>query len=218
VYGGSGHSFKDIYVVNSLGDGINLKGAVTDVLLDGVQVSGFTKSGVTVEAANRIRITNCVATSSDGAAYPGDGFTLAPTGAGSNLITSLIIDSCRSRSNVGRGFAAVGFGSKNVLNATINACIAESNTSHGFHLLTAAQIMISECLAVSCGGDGYRLEGDVQYSRVLHSVADTNTGFGCREIVSGSTPNWNDLVGMVAVSNVGSNTITKVGANSLIPY
>jgi len=216
VLGGSNHQLDNLYIYNTLGDGINIAGTCTDVFIRRPEITGFVKNGITIEKGSRYTLIEPNVYSSDGAANPGDGIQILPTAA-PDSIASVVIQGGRSRSCVGRGLAIVGFGSKNVTNVTVHNFVAESCTSHGIHLLTTEKVLINGGMARSNGGDGYRLEGDTQNSRVLHAITEGNTGFGCREIVSGSTPNLNDLVGMVSTGN-GTNTITKVGAGSLIPY
>lgn len=216
VTGSGGIVLSDLYIYNTLGDGILVDGDSTTVVLDQVAINGFVKNGFHFADASKIIISNCIAYSSDAAASPGDGFAFAAAAAGDALF-QVTANNCISRSNVGRGFSFLGSGSKNVYDATLSGCIAANNTSHGFHLLTTKQILLGGSIAFTNGGDGFRLEGDTVDSRVLHCTASTNTGFGIREIVSGSTPDRNDLVGMVSTGN-GTNTVTKVGGSSLIPY
>ena len=215
VAGGSGHVLESLYIVNSLGDGINVNGGATDIQILTPKITGFVKSGITIENASDIDIISARTYNSDPAAFPGDGITLAPT-ASTNLVSGVRVIGGYSDSNVGRGFSAVGNGSQNVINCTVSDYYAKSNTSHGIHILTATQIMISNVIAKSNGGDGIRFEGNTTNINATNGIADSNTGYGAREVVSGSTPNYNDFIGCRAVNNVGSNVITKVGANSNI--
>ena len=75
--------------------------------------------------------------------------------------------------------------------------------------------MVTNCIAKSNTIDGFRLEGDVQNSRLTTCLANGHTQSGFREVTSGSTPNFNGFVYEVSTNN-GTNTVTKVGANSLI--
>lgn len=206
---------QNVYIYNTLGDGVHVEGAAASCLLDNVQVNGFVRNGFCVESGTRISLSNCQAYSSDAAAFPGDGFALSPVNGGTS-VTSITITNCRSSQNVGRGFAFIGYGSKNVYNVLARGCVATSNTVHGFHTTTVQRVRITESLAWANGGDGFRLEGDSQYNSVS-GIADSNTGYGFREVVSGSTPDYNKTPGLVTAGN-GNNTITFVGTHSSAPF
>ena len=207
--------FQDLTIYNTYGDGINISGASTSgIKIINCDIYGFAKTGITVENGVNVLINNTNTYSSDPGANPGDGLAIAPI-IGGAVINGVSITDCLSRNNVGRGVAVVGFGSKNVSNVTINGVQTANNNSHGIHLLTTQQVFVAGCVARNNAQDGIRLEGDVQNSRVSESCADTNTVFGIREIVAGSTPNLNGLVYNVAAGN-GNNTITKVGASSFV--
>ena len=215
IAGGSGHILESLYIVNSLGDGININGSAEDIEILSPKITGFVKSGITVENASDIDIISARTYNSDPAAFPGDGITLAPVTT-TNTVTCVRVIGGYSDTNVGRGFSAVGNGSQNVFDCTVSNYVAKNNTSHGLHILTATQIMTSNVIAKSNGGDGIRLEGNVTNVNITNGIADGNTGYGIREITSGSSPNYNDFIGDRAVNNTGSNIITKVGANSNI--
>lgn len=207
---------RNVLISNTYGDGVSITGAATlGVYLTAVAVTGFATNGIKIENGTNIHLDSCVTYSSDLVAAPGDGISILPTlpGASINLVTLL---GCESRSNVGNGILVSGFGSKNVDNVVISGCIANNNTSNGIKLVTTEQALISSCIAKSNNGDGVRLEGDVVYSRITNSVADSNAGYGIREVVAGSTPDNNTLHYNVARSNVTSNVITKVGAASVV--
>lgn len=203
-------------IINTYGDGINISGASTvGVRIRGGSITGFLKNGVLVEAGTNILMTNLHVYSSDVVASPGDGISLAPTLGGASIGLVSIVD-CISRSNAGKGIYIAGFGSKNVGNVSIKGALVSSNTGHGIHLITTQQIFIGDCISKSNGGDGFRLEGDTVYCRINGCMADGNTGFGMREIVAGSTPNNTTMYYNVALNNTAANTITKVGASSVV--
>jgi hypothetical protein len=207
---------SDLAIINTVKDGVNVTGGATGTIISNAAITGFIGNGITLGNSSFTTIETVQAYSSDVTAFPGDGISLAADAVGSS-VSATSITGCISRSNAGRGFSFVGNGSKNVTNVCVSACVAQANSSHGFHALTAQQINISSSIARSNTVDGYRLEGDVQYCNVTGCVSDTNTSFGCREIVSGSTPNRNNFAGVWTIGN-GTNTVTKVGANSQIPY
>ena len=203
----------NLTIYNTKGDGINITGVSTSgVNIISCSVTAFTKNGVTVEAGVNISLVNVGTSNSDIAAAPGDGIALVSTG---NTIQRAMVNSCTSSGNIGRGIALVGNGSRNVKNITITGAICTGNTSHGLHVLTAEKVTITGSLSGANTGDGIRLEGDVQSSRVTTCVTDTNSGFGIREVVAGSTPNLNGLIYNVALGN-SSDVITKVGAGSFV--
>lgn len=210
-----GTELYNLNITNALADCININGSSTNgISLIDCKVSGFTKNGCTVEAGSDIRINNLEAFSSDVLASPGDGISLAPIGAGSS-ITSVSVINCGSKNNVGRGISCVGFGGKNVQDVTItgNRCI--NNTSHGLHLFTVQGITVGNNIIKSNAGDGIRLEGDTQLCRVTSNICDSNTGFGAREVTTGSTPDFNGLIYNALIGN-GNNTQTKLGASSFV--
>ena len=206
---------SNILLYNALGSGIRIDGSAEYITLDNIISTGQVRNGITIENAANIDITSPRIYSSDVAAYPGDGIALAPAAAG-NLVTNVRISGGVIQSCVGRGIAVAGYGGQNVTNSSVTGTTVKSNTSHGIHLLTTKQVMVCNAIAASNGGDGFRLEGNTTQSNITNGIADTNTGYGVREIISGSTPNYNGFIGCKAVGNVGSNTITKVGANSTI--
>lgn len=204
----------NLTISNTYGDGINVSGASDNVRINSCVITGFTKNGITIEAGNDITISDTVCYTSDAAASPGDGIALATTAAGSSL-TAVTLDNNVCRNSIGRGIAIIGNTVKNVTNVQINNNRVANNTGHGIHLLTCQQVLISNSLVKSNGGDGVRMEGDTIQSRITNSTADSNTGTCMREVVAGSTPNNNGFVYTVNVGN-GSNTVVKVGASSFI--
>lgn len=211
----SGVDIREVYIYNTLGNGINVKGVSTDITITNGGINGFVGSGIVVEDALRVAINNPNIYSSDAAAYPGDGIALAPAAVG-DLVTGVRITGGCIRSVVGRGVAAVGSGGQNVTNSSVTGTYIKSNTSHGVHILTAKQLTVSGVISTLNGGDGFRLEGNTIQSNIIGGIADTNTGYGAREVTSGSTPDYNGFIGCKAVSNVASNVITKLGTNSTI--
>lgn len=211
----TGSELYNLNIINALADCINITGASTNGLsIVDCKVSGFTKNGCTIEAGSDIRINNLETFSSDIIASPGDGISLAPTGAGSS-ITSVSIINCGSKNNVGRGISCIGFGGKNIQDVTILGNRFINNASHGIHLFTVQGISVGNNVVKSNLGDGIRLEGDTQLCRVTTNICDSNTGFGAREVTTGSTPNFNGLIYNVLTGN-GNNTQTKLGASSFI--
>jgi hypothetical protein len=202
-------------ISNTIGDGINVSGATTtDIKIIDCNITGFVKTGITVESGNLVYISGCHISISDVAAIPGDGIAIAPT-LGPSLLYGIVITGCTSRNLTGRAVAIVGFGSRNVHDITINGLATSSNNSHGVHIINANRVMVANASVRSCTGDGYRIEGDVQYSRISECTSYANTGTSFREIVAGLTPNNNGFIYNVANNN-GSDIIVKVGAASFI--
>ncbi len=208
-------NMDELSVTNPLGDGINITGVNTlGIRISRSRITGFVKNGITVEQGTDIAITNTKCSNSDVIASPGDGISLAAVSAGV-LVSDITISGCRSRNNVGRGLSILGNGSKNVTDVNVNGGSFSSNNSHGIHAFTAQAVTVNGCTVKGNGGDGGRLEGDVQYSRVSECVFNTNTGTCLREVTTGATPNLNGLIYNVALGN-GSNVVVKVGAGSFI--
>lgn len=212
---GLGAMIDSVKIINPLGDGININGASTvGVNISQVMISGFVKNGITVEAGIDISLDQCKCFSSDVLASPGDGISLAPTLVGA-LVAEVSISNCRARNNIGRGLSVLGFGSKNVSDVNVSGGSFSFNTSHGIHAFTSQAVTINGVNVKNNGGDGGRLEGDVQFSRVSECVFNANTGTCLREVTTGATPNNNGLIYNATFGN-GSNTVVKVGASSFI--
>jgi hypothetical protein len=206
-------ALNNITVKDTKGDAINISGTGTSgVSLVETTVTGYTASGFAVRSGNNISFTDCDAVVSDVVASPGDGFSIASDG---NEINTVTLTACNSVSNVGRGFALVGNGTKNVIDVIANGCIAKANSLHGFNAILTERVTYSSCNAKSNLQDGFRLEGDVQNSRLTTCTANGNSTFGFREVISGSTPNLNYFIYSLSTNN-GTNTVTKVGAGSVI--
>lgn len=203
----------NVRVKSTKGDGVRISGSSTnEVILENVSVTGHTENGISVVAGINVTLSSCYAGSSDGSASPGNGFNIISDGSSVSAIT---LQQCTAVSNIGQGYAIKGFGSKNTVDVTLVGCLANSNTANGFHLQTTERVVVTNCIAKSNTIDGFRLEGDVQNSRLTTCIANGNTQYGFREVTSGSTPNFNGFVYEVSTNN-GTNTVTKVGANSLI--
>ena len=212
ISAGSKHKLADLSISNTLGNGIYITGNAAKIDISYPKITGYVASGIAIENASDVEIINPECYSSDALAFPGDGITLAPIIA-TDLVTRIQIAGGRLHHNVGRGLAAVGFGGKNVTDSSVTGTICDANTSHGIHLLTVKQIDVRGIVSHNLG-DGFRLEGDVT-NCCIAGVSDTNTGFGCREVVAGSTPDYNTFIAVKSIGN-GTNTVTKVGANSTI--
>lgn len=203
----------NIKVVNTKGDGINITGAGTLRLgVHNCELTGYAKNGVLVEAGTSIIISECNVHDSDAVASPGDGISISSNG---NTIANVELTSNIVTSNIAAGYKLAGNGSKNVIDISIVNCHARLNTTHGFYVLTAERVLISNCVAKANTSDGFRLEGDVQHSRLSTCSAVNNVVFGIREVTAGSSPNFNGFIYSVTQGN-GNNTVTKVGANSTV--
>ena len=204
---------SDISVLDTKGDGINITGAGTsNVMLRDCVVTGFTRNGILVETGDVVTLDGCYGGYSDVVASPGNGISISSNGA---TVSSVTLVNCVARNNVGSGFVLAGNTSKNVTECAVVACQSVSNVTHGFHMVTAERNILSACVAKSNGGDGFRLEGDVQHSRLATNSAYNNGSFGIREVIAGSTPNYNGFTYSVTRTN-GNDTVTKVGANSTV--
>lgn len=203
----------NLNIINAKGDGVNVTGTSTSkVLIQSCNVTGFTGSGITVDSGSFVTIDSCNTHTSDVTASPGNGVSLVSAGSAGSLIS---VTGCAAHNNQGSGFAVKGSGTKNITDVTITGCISSSNTLSGYHLQTVDRVTISGCIGNLNTVDGFRLEGDVQYSRINQCIGNTNTQFGFREVVSGSTPNFNGFMYETSTGN-GTNTVTKVGANSTV--
>lgn len=211
IASGSAVRLQGISISNCKGSGIGISGTATDVFSSNCSVSGYTESGFKIAGGSNISLIHSRAQTSDVAAT-GDGIAIASSGL---TVSSVNIASPMCFGNVGRGIAIVGNGSKNVIGVSITNPRVTGNSSHGIHLVNADACSITAGNIVSNGGDGIRIEGDVQNCRVIGSNLRSNTSFGIREVISGSTPNFNGLIYTIVALN-GNNTITKVGASSYI--
>lgn len=200
-----------VNVINCKGSSYYVTGASDSVVLNTCTTSGWTESGIKVDSATNILLSDARCFSSDVAAT-GDGISIASNGA---AITNVTITGAMVKNNTGRGIALLGNGSKNVTNVSIVNSMVVSNTSHGIHMINTDSCTVTGGTVISNGADGIRLEGDVQNCRINVPVTKANTTFGLREVVAGSTPNFNGLIYAVCSGN-GNNTITKVGASSYI--
>lgn len=203
---------SNVTAYNNKGSGFNIAGTANEVELFECQAVGWTESGFKVVAGTNITLSDCKAYSSDAVAT-GDGFSIASNGT---AVTGVILDSCVAKSNAARGFALIGNGSKNVTAVSLTNCRASNNISHGLHLINADSCTQFGGMFNNNGGDGIRIEGDVQNCRFFGAAVRFNTGFGIREVIAGSTPNLNGLIYTVCNNNTLSNVITKVGAASYI--
>ncbi len=203
---------RGIKVINSKADAFNITGAVSsDIELDNCSATGFLGNGLRVEQGSDIAIREFNAYTSDPVAT-GDGIAITSNG---NLITRVSLINPISKGNSGRGIALLGNGSKNVTDVVVMNPRTVSNSSNGIHLINTTGTILLGGVSVSNGIDGVRLEGDVQYTRITNVIAKSNTSFGMREVIAGSTPNFNTFAYDISQLN-GNNTITIVGANSLV--
>lgn len=208
-----GTSIQDLLIYNTNGNGIYVTGTGTAGLsIRGVEVTGHAASGILVDSGTDIQITNSRFHTSDILASPGHGISISSAG---NTISEVLISGCRTTNNAGSGIIVKGNGSKNVTDVSISNVISATNTLNGIHAHTTERIAMSACVAKTNTVDGIRIEGDVQNSRVAECISNGNAAFGIREIVSGSTPNYNGFLYNVSTGN-GTNTVTKVGANSTV--
>ncbi len=209
--GGTGSIVDNLYISNPKGDGINITGANSNTIIRDCYVTGYTENGIRVTQGAELSLINCNVITSDAAAT-GDGISISSNGS---AVTSVQISSPVCRGNTGRGLAIIGNGARNVSNICIDNPRTQSNVGNGIHLINADSIVILGGLSSTNGIDGIRIEGDVQNCRFVSCITKGNTSFGIREVISGSTPNFNGLIYGVCSGN-GNNTITKVGASSYI--
>lgn len=208
-------SIFDVDIINALGDGIKITGVNSqNITCNKLRISGAVRNGITIENGTNITLNSLEIYSGDAVGSPGDGIALAPIAVGS-LVSEITIIGCKSRGNTGRGLSMLGFGGRNVTDINVVGGTFSSNISHGIHAFNAQNITISSVNVKNNGGDGGRLEADVQSSRISECIFTGNGGFGLREVTTGTTPNLNGLIYNVALLN-GNNTITKVGASSFI--
>ena len=202
-----------INVINTNGDGINITGVSTNgVLLSNCTTTGYLGNGITVDSGSNVVMDSCIAYTSDVTASPGNGINISSNGT---AVAKVAIMACRTSNNVGSGIVLKGNGSKNVTDVTVMGSISSNNSINGVYLLNADRCILSGVVSNTNTNDGFRLEGDVQNCRVAECVANSNVAFGFREVVSGSTPNFNGFIYETCTGN-GNNTITKVGANSSV--
>lgn len=213
--GGDHISLEKLFIYNTLGAGIRILGGLQYASILFPRITGNVGNGITIENASELDIQTPHIYTSDASAYPGDGIALAPA-ATTDSISQVRIAGGTITGCAGRGLAVVGNGSQNVLNVSAVGTHFSANISHGFHAVTASQLTLSACISKGNGGDGFRLEGNTTQSLIAGGIADTNTGYGMREVVSGSTPDYNGFIGCKAIANTASNVITKVGTHSTI--
>ena len=206
-------TITDTIIYNTKGDCINVTGAaLSRILIQSCRLLGFLGSGLTIEQGGSITVDCVDVYRGDGAASPGVGYNISSAGSAASLI---ILTNCKVSGMVGQGFLIKGLGSKNITDITMNGCVASNNALSGFHLQSTERVTVSGCISNGNTVDGFRLEGDVQYCRINQCVANGNTSYGFREVTSGSTPNYNGFMFEVSTNN-GTNTVTKVGANSTV--
>lgn len=205
---------REMTVANTKGDSYNVTGANSlGCNIHDCVATGFTQNGYKIEQSASASINNSVARDSDPIAAPGDGISISSNG---NAVNQISLIGVVARTCVGRGFALIGNGSKNVTDVTMSACRASRNTSHGLHAINVDRTNVDGLIVNQNGGDGIRLEGDVQHVRLIGFMTNLNTGFGAREVVAGSTPNLNGFIYGVNTNNVASNTTTIVGGGSFV--
>lgn len=202
---------EEITVSNPKGDGINITGAIVGALVRQCTVTGYTENGIRVVQGTDISINNCNTLNSDAVAS-GDGIAIS---SGGNAISRVQIDSPVSRANIGRGISILGNGSKNVTSVSVVNPRVSGNTSNGIHLINVDGAVVIGGFSNSNGIDGLRVEGDVQNCRFTNVMTRDNISFGAREVIAGSTPNFNGFIYGLATGN-GNNAITKVGASSYV--
>lgn len=201
-----------VTVTNPKGDGFNFTGLTTSkTAVHLCKATGYTENGFRVSAGSNVLMANCTALSSDAAAT-GDGFAISSNGT---AISNITLSAPTSRNNTNRGISVIGNGSKNVTSVSIASPIVSANGSHGIYMTNADSVVVNGGYSNSNTGDGVRLEGDVQNCRLTTVMAMGNTGFGQREVISVSTPNYNGFIYGVTGAN-GNNVITKLGASSYV--
>jgi hypothetical protein len=211
IAGAQNVTINDVVAKDARGSGFVVSGGCDGLAINTCTATGYTESGFKFINGTNISVINPRAIDSDPAAT-GDG--IAITSDGATVSNIHLVDPIADNVN-GRGIALIGNGSRNVTDILITGPQVFKTTSHGIHMMSADSITIQGGYAKSCSGDGIRVEGDVLNSRVFSMQVKSNLGTAIREIVSGSTPNYNGLIYNV-VANNGSNAITKVGANSFI--
>ncbi len=193
------------------GNGFYIAGTANEVELFQCAATGFIDSGFKVAAGTNISLIAPKAYSSDAVAT-GDGIAIASAGLAVSQVT---ISDPVCKSNAGRGISLLGNGSKNVTDVSITNPRCVNNVSHGLHAINADRCSVTGGLLSTNGGDGLRIEGDVQNSRFTAVNSRANVSFGIREVTAGSTPNLNGYIYSICTGN-GNNTITKLGAGSYI--
>ncbi len=211
VAGVAGVTCSQLVVQNTKGSGIAVTGAASNATIQVCDISGFTESGIMVAQGTGINLLAPNVHDSDVGAT-GNGISIASIGS---AITGVAIEAAVVRNVTGRGIALLGNGSRNVSSVSVMNARVSSCTSHGVHLLNADSCVVSGGVVNANAGDGIRLEGDVQNCRMVTPISRSNTGFGLREVTSGTSPNFNGLIYGVVNGN-GSDVITKVGASSYI--
>lgn len=201
-----------LYAKNCKGSGFKISGAaVSEVQLIECASVGHTESGFLVDSGSNIALIAPRATLSDAVAT-GDGIAIASNGT---VITNVTIADPISRNQAGRGISILGNGSKNVTSVSVSNPQVSNNTGNGIHLINVDGASVLGGMSNNNGIDGLRIEGDVQNCRFAQFNCRNNVAFGAREVVSGSTPNFNGLIYGITSGN-GNNTITKVGASSYV--
>lgn len=201
-----------LYAQNVKGSSFRITGAATsEVHLVDCGSTGHTESGILIDSGANISLVNPRILASDAIAT-GDGISVASNGL---AISNVSMQNPIVRNQSGRGIALIGNGSKNVtsvsvLNPRVGNCV-----NSGIHLVNAESCAVIGGMSNNNGIDGVRLEGDVQNCRIAQVNTKTNTAFGQREVIAGSTPNLNTFIYGIALAN-GTNAITKVGAGSLV--
>ncbi len=202
---------QNMMLKDQKGCGIFIDGSSEDGRIYNNSVTQFTESGIRVSQGSDLTFMNNFVFTSDAVAS-GAGIALSSNGG---AITNVTMIDERVFHCVNEGILLAGNGSRNVTNVTINAARVRTSGSHGVRI-TNADSCVLQCGAITSNtGDGIRIEGDVQNCRIITPISKGNGTFGLREVISGSTPNFNGLIYAI-VSGNGNNTITKVGASSYI--
>lgn len=202
---------RNITVMNPKGSGMYFGGTNAENDVVNCSITGYTENGIKVVAATDLGIYNASIYSSDAAAT-GDGIALVSAGLN---VTGLVIDAPKIKDVTNRGISCIGSGTRTVTDVSISNPRVINATSHAIHMLLAESVTVSGGMLKNCGGDGIRLEGDVQRCMATGVIVRSNLGTAIREVVNGVTPNYNNLTYNQLINNT-VNTSTKLGANSVV--
>lgn len=211
IVGANKVRLEDVVINNALSHGIYIGNASSNIELDGIRVINNLANGILIDSATGVDITNYRCTAPNATAFPGTAISLTSAG---NPIKNISITNAVCVGAKGPGIDILGSASRNVTNISISGgtrCVMGS--THGIRINEAEEIIISGSVVANNSGDGIRIEGDTQNVRISTCIANTNTGTGISEVISGSTPNNNGFIYNVQVGN-GTNTTTLVGVNS----
>lgn len=187
VIAGSAHRAKVIgtTVTEAWGDGIAVQGGPSDVWIDGVLADSNRRQGISLIAATRPRVSNCLLVNTGRIKFtgPGAGLDIEPNPNSGLSVVDAKVSDCVAINNVGPGFLAVAAANVSTV-ATIIGCTSKTSASSGFYvtgLVDASgkfSVAITACDSQNNTLDGFAVE--VAGTSLVDCEAISNAQVGFR--------------------------------------